>query len=107
MEFLYPEVVESWERDTSSHHLFEVPPGTKDLHLYHRLREISQDLATSKVLYLVSQETKERYRFKALKDFSLVKQGLLSIRRAKNEKLPNYAIHKSLDTMPLLQEWKK
>ena len=39
--------------------------------------------ATSKVLYLVSLEMNERYRLKALKDFSMVKEELLSTRRAK------------------------
>jgi hypothetical protein len=37
------------------------------------------------VIYLVSVEMNEKYRLKALKDFSLAKEELLSIRRAKYE----------------------
>jgi len=41
--------------------------------------------ATARVLYLVAVEMNDRYRLKALRDFSLAKEELLSIRRAKYE----------------------
>jgi len=41
--------------------------------------------ATARVLYLVDVEMNDRYRLKALRDFSLAKEELLSIRRAKYE----------------------
>jgi hypothetical protein len=39
--------------------------------------------AAEKILYLVSLEMNERYRCKALPDFSMIKEELLSTRRIK------------------------
>jgi len=97
--FLYPEVVKSWEREipylTS---YLRYPQGVrayiyttntlerfiKEVKRRSKVIEVFPDAqATSKVLYLVSLEMNERYRLKALKDFSIVKEEVLSIRRAR------------------------
>lgn len=98
---VYPEVVSSWERELPYLMTYLRYPEEVRVYIYttnplerfikevkrrSKVIEVFPDAdATAKVIYLVSVEMNEKYRLKALKDFSLAKEELLSIRRAKYE----------------------
>jgi len=88
---VYPEVISSWERRLPYLMTYLRHPEGVRVYIYtdNALERVIELLpspeVTARPLYLVAVEMNDRYRLKALRDFSLAKEGLLSIRRAKYE----------------------
>jgi len=96
---LYPEVVASWQQDIE--HLVTYLKYPEEIRQYiyttnaleRFIKEVKRRSkvievfpgpdACAKVLYLVAREMNDKYQRRTLRDFSLVKEDLLSIRRGK------------------------
>lgn len=95
----YPEVISSWEAEmdclvTYLRYPEEIRPYIYTTNALERfIKEVKRRSkvievfpgpgSCHKVLYLVAQEMDEKYRRRAVRDFWLAKEGLLSIRKAK------------------------